>query len=423
MSLVIFVETGRGSVGMSPLADAQSLGYSTLLLSRDTSFYTATDADQERFDAHVDRFISCDTTSPEAVVAAVRDVMADTTVAGVTTPLEFYVPTVAAATRELGLAGLDPRAARTARDKRLTRAVCREAGVPAPLAEEAHTADELERAIDRIGLPVVVKPPTEVAGIGVRLCSTRPEARSHFDTLADATTDLRGLTRPPGVLVEEYVQGYEVSVESVDTSEGRVLIGMTDEITVGAPTFVEESLTFPSVLPGDVRAACVAVANRALDAIGFDFGASHVELKVTADGPKLIEINPRMAGAGIADLIKLATGVQLQRELIRLVAGAAPDFTPTHERGAAAQHLLAPHAGTFERFDGVELAAQHCGFADFTPYTQTGTEYRDLSDDRAQLAIVIYEAPTSVEAQRRARAGAADITPVMSERVEESVRG
>ncbi len=107
------------------------------------------------------------------------------------------------------------------------------------------------------------------------------------------------------------------------------LIGDPD----GHPYFIEDGETFPSLLSAQLREECVAVANVALDAIGFDFGPSHVELCVTRDGPTLIEVNAPMAGAAVGDLIETATGINLQLQTMRLHSGLDVDRYTRRGRG------------------------------------------------------------------------------------------
>ena len=149
---------------------------------------------------------------------------------------------------------------------------------------------------------------------------TEDRVRELFHGIADVPEDARGQRRRPGVLVEEYLVGYEVSVETV-TFEGRTeVLGVTDKNLGGAPYFAETGDTFPSALPSSVTGPPARTALDALAAIGFDFGAAHTEIKLTADGPRVIEINGRLGG-GMADLLALVSDVNLFEQAGRAAIG------------------------------------------------------------------------------------------------------
>lgn len=132
----------------------------------------------------------------------------------------------------------------------------------------------------------------------------RPAAPCH----RDGTHRLRGQPREAGALVEEYLVGPEVSVESLSYHGETVLLGVTDKMLGPHPCFFERGETFPSVLPPELTQACADVARAAPEAVGHDFGAARVEVKLTAKGPRLIEVNARMGGAQITRLVRESTG-------------------------------------------------------------------------------------------------------------------
>ena len=138
----------------------------------------------------------------------------------------------------------------------------------------------------------------------------------------------RGQDHEPGGLVEQCLFGPEVSVETFTYAGTTTVLGVTDKSLGPVPYFLETGHVFPSILPSSVtdRAARVAVA--ALDAIGFDFGPAHTELKLTEAGPMLIEINPRTGGDYIPDLVQHATGVRLLEQSVAAHVGRRPDFGP-----------------------------------------------------------------------------------------------
>ena len=159
-------------------------------------------------------------------------------------------------------------------------------------------------------------------------------------------------TESRSVLVEEYLDGPEVSVECV-TYRGETTVVAVTRKTVSAPPFFEELAH--SVDASDPLSDEVAPAARAaIGALGITDGVSHVEMRLVHDRPRLIEVNGRIAGDLIGHLVRLATGIDLPRAAADIACDRAPDLTRTRN-SAAAIHMIYPEtSGTLTalRFDG-----------------------------------------------------------------------
>src|SRR5262245_17370225 len=302
------VEAQLSTSGVAPLEIASQLGYNVYFVTNNPERYAKVKTYPRLVEECVSRVLLGDTNTVEGVLAAV-EALDGTPIAGLYTHCDYNLPLVAAAARHLGLPGLSPEAAATARDKLTTRTVCAQAGIPAPRHVYASTLAEAIEAGRSVGFPCVVKPMTESASTGVSKAFHDDDIADRFAVLTASAVDARGQPRRPGVLVEEFALGYEVSVETVTYQGKTVLLGVTDKVPPAAPYFEETGDTFPSALPPAVTKDLAETALAALKAIGFDFGAAHTEVKMTTDGPKLIEVNARIGGAEIADIVELATGI------------------------------------------------------------------------------------------------------------------
>lgn len=124
-------------------------------------------------------------------------------------------------------------------------------------------------------------------------------------------------------IIEEFVTGREISVESISYKGKHHVLQMTDKVTTGAPFFVELEHHQPSSLPEDIKARIKNIVLNALDALHIRYGASHSELKVTEDGDiRVIEIGARMGGDFIgSNLVKLSTGYDFLKGVIEVALG------------------------------------------------------------------------------------------------------
>jgi biotin carboxylase len=396
MSALLVVETQHSPLGLRPLSAARRLGARAVFVTRDLRRYVHEGSPLTALPDLADEVIEADTTDPEVIAGLLRP--GD----GVCTVTDYSLEVVAEAARLAGLPGLDPAAARAARNKLATREACARAGVPVPRFARVLTVGQAQEAAAAIGYPCVVKPPTDAGSIGVVLCRDPDALEQAAAQLLAVATDYRGQPRPAGILVEEYLVGLEVSVESFVADGRRSVLGVTDKKLGPHPHFAELGQDFPSLLPTAAQRACAEAATAALDAIGHDFGAAHVEVKLTSAGPCLVEVNARPAGALITGLIEESTGIDLVLQVVRLHLGQRADLTVTRHRGAASRHLAAPADGVVRAVHGLDLARLVPGTCEVAVYVSPGDRVRVPRNNADTLGHVVAVGETAGAAARSA---------------------
>jgi len=348
--------------------------------------------------------ILVDTADAGAVSTAARNCV------GLVTSSEYFVAVTARAATRLGLPGGDPGAVERCRDKRLQRAALAGAGVPVPSFAVAASPEEAVQAAAGVGFPAVVKPADGTGSRGVRLCAIADEVWRHSGALLAQRRDERGRPTLPVVLVEEYVAGPEVSVETFGTE----VVGITAKYLGGPPWFVESGHDFPadpSAGSGDeaVGAEAVgAVAVSALRALGLGFGAAHTEIRLGPEGPAVIEVNPRLAGGRIPTLVRLATGIDLVAAVVdaavsgtgSALAEPGPGCAP--HGWASIRFLVPPAAGRVRRTGGVAAAAAVPGVVDVAIDARPGQRVGGTGSFLDRVGHVISAAPTGVAARTAA---------------------
>jgi predicted ATP-grasp superfamily ATP-dependent carboligase len=283
-----------------------------------------------------------DTHDPAAVVAAGLALAARHPIAGVVTWDEYtLVPTAELAAR-LGVPGNSAAAMTSCRDKATSRRLFAEHNVPSATSTRVDTLAEATTAALRTGFPVVLKPSSHAASIGV----VRVDAPEGLSTAWDFAAAGAGEQGPEGsgVLVEEYLSGPEISVECVTQHGVTTALAVTRKEVAFPPYFEEVGHTVDA---GDPLLSEVApVAVHAVRALGVTDGVQHVEMRLTASGPRIIEVNSRIGGDLIGKLVRLATGLDLPRIAADVACGKVPDLTPTAHTTAAIKILYPPATGT-----------------------------------------------------------------------------
>ncbi|MFJ4007051.1 acetyl-CoA carboxylase biotin carboxylase subunit family protein [Streptomyces sp. NPDC090023] len=266
-----------------------------------------------------------------AVLAAARELAARVPVRATLSWDETLIVTTAHVAEALGLPGAGVDGVEGCRDKFRSRRLLTEAGVAQPRFAYVDTAEEALTAAAEIGYPVVVKPRGMGASIGVVLAADADEVAGAFRT-ADEASQIGAVPYRSGALVEEYLEGPEISIDAavVDGEYhpmfvARKQVGLFPYFEeIGHRVAADDPLRTDETLLGMVRAA-----HRA---IGYRHGVTHTEVKLTARGPVIVEINGRLGGDLIPRLGQLATGIDPARAAVRAALGLRPDFTDTEHR-------------------------------------------------------------------------------------------
>ncbi|MEU8133431.1 ATP-grasp domain-containing protein [Streptodolium elevatio] len=267
---------------------------------------------------------------------------------GVLSSCDYYLPATAAVAARLGLPGASVQAVERACRKDRTRAAMDDAGLPGPRYAVTEGWRETAAAARGLGYPLVVKPVDLCAGMFVREVADESQLLHSWRSLADFPVNARHQERVPLLLLEEVLDGPEVSVETVTWQGHTHVVGITDKSLAAAPWFVESGHMFPADLGAADRSATADAAIAALAAVGYEHGVAHTEFRLTAAGPRLVEINPRPAGNRITELVRRVTGVDLPMAAARLALGEKPELAPadTGVRSAAVSFLLPELPGT-----------------------------------------------------------------------------
>ncbi|MGG8406920.1 ATP-grasp domain-containing protein [Streptomyces sp. 12297] len=247
--------------------------------------------------------------------------------------------------RALGLPGLTPEAVLTCRDKHLTRLAVAEAGGPQARSTAVSTLTEAYEAAAATGYPVVVKPRALVGSTGTRLARTPEELAEVFPGIRGTTMDeVRERFEQP-VLVEEYLDGPEISVDAL-IWDGEVTPLFVARKELSPPPHFEEvghGVDAADPLLADPKLLRALTTVHA--AVGVTRGWTHSEWRLTARGPALVEVNARSGGDFISYLGLLATGWDAGLAAARLSLGQRPEQGEA-SCGAAAVRFLYPEEET-----------------------------------------------------------------------------
>ncbi|ADB31995.1 phosphoribosylglycinamide synthetase [Kribbella flavida DSM 17836] len=267
------------------------------------------------------------TLDADALVAAAQKLHAEQPIDGVLCWDEARILQTAHVAAALGLPGGDVEMVNRCRDKHLTRTALAEHGVPQPESVLVDTVDEALVTAEKLGYPVILKPRALAASLGVVKVNSADELRANW-AFAHDTTVPEAPHYDVKVLVEEFADGYEISIDSAVLS-GQVTPFCLARKEIGYPPYAEEIGHFVDAadpLLADEQLFQVLVDAHA--AIAFTDGVTHTEIMMTADGPKVIEINARIGGDMIPYLGLQATGADPGLAAAAVATGRTPELVP-----------------------------------------------------------------------------------------------
>ena len=288
---------------------------------------------------------------------------------------------------------LEPAAAGLAVSKARQRERLDEAGVPQP---RWRLVTGPERGLP---LPCVVKAPDRQGQRGLSV--VRDEAE-----LAPAIAAAVEASRTAAALVEELVEGAEVTVNAFSVDGEFVPLTVTDRFTAEPPAF---GVALAHVWPSRAdHGAAPKVAGEAVAALGIGSGPTYTQVRIDTDGPKVMEVAARLGGGHDAELCHGAVGVDLNGLALAAALGEGverPVAVP-QVGGATTAFLVAP-PGELQSLNGVDQAERAEGVVAVRVYRRTGFRFGELRVGSDRAGAVLAVGDSRDEAYERARSAAA----------------
>jgi predicted ATP-grasp superfamily ATP-dependent carboligase len=376
---------------MSVLASARGLADIIFLCDRDLPYVRALIAELREI-ATV-----CDITGLGG--ADLVDLVERLDLDGITTFSESRLNVTANLAQRRGLPYLSVAAARALTDKYVQRRILAEAGVQATRCRVVHDVADLGAALAEVGLPAILKPRSGAASAYTCRVDTAAEAAARLgDFLERLPAASVSAPAQRDFVVEEMLMGDPtvagagwgdyVSVESV-TSHGVVRhVEITGKFPLADP-LRETGYVVPCTLADPVREQVLALTEASILALKVQHGTTHIEVKLTPHGPRIIEVNGRLGGY-VADIVSRARGIDLVRATLAVALGRAAEVPPATYRRYAFQYFITPpmSAAMLRRLDGVAELSAHRGIQLVETFKRVGERLDWRNGTLTYLGIV-----------------------------------
>lgn len=323
--------------------------------------------------------------------------------AGVTTMGSDIPQVVAELAGYLGTPSVSARSAAWTTDKYAMKCRLREQGIPVPDFREVGSENELQRAAENMGLPVVVKPVDRSGARGVFL------ARDH-SRLAEFYAEASGVSFAGRVMVERFVPGLQVSTETVMDSGQGVTPGFVDRnyehLERFAPRIIENGGWVPSVLGAADRAAVEELVVGASLALGIDSGVTKGDIVMAPRGPMVIEVAARLSGGDFSEsLVPLSCGVNYVEAAIKLAIGEELDLGDLSKPAtqAVANRYFFPLPGRLITLKGLDEARAQRWVKKLETWYRLGDIVPPLGNHAQRFGVFVVVGDGRAEVDARVR--------------------
>lgn len=254
---------------------------------------------------------------------------------------------------ELHLSGISKEMAIRATNKHLMREAFERYGAPSP--KSILTKDEEDAwqiFCEQFSRNAILKPSRNSGSRGI----AKVEKGITKDDFVELYRRALEESRDHQVLIEQFVEGPEFSVEVIVWNGEPHVLSVTDKKTTEAPYFVELGHNQPSVFPEEIQRKLKDGAIAGIKALGLSNCAAHCELKVQNGEAYLMEIGARMGGDFIStELTHLSTGIDMVAATISVVLGLEPNLQPTEEKHGVCIRYFTPKPGKLIAIENEEV--------------------------------------------------------------------
>ena len=291
-----------------------------------------------------DQFIQIDTNDRAGLLEIVRQNPVNVVLADQS---DRIVPVAAFLNEQLGLNGIRPETARVFTDKYAMREALAGSAVAMPKYAEVSTVEEAAAAAREWGYPLILKPKNSQASLGVFKVDDERELRDHFAASMNESGD-------GTILVEEFIDGAEVTVEGFSIAGKCYVLAISEKAHYDFNPCVARRLAYPPRFDKELITRIAEIAENVVSSLGLQDGISHAEYRVRDGNPHLVEVAARGGGNRIASvIIEHVSGVDVYAMLIRRLLGQ-PVEMPVRFSRAANLEFLHFRSGRVKAISGVE---------------------------------------------------------------------
>lgn len=382
---------------IAPTTTYRAAAFSDAARKLGVELVTGTDKEHPLQSLQPDRFLTIDLENPGKSILFLRQIAPIDAILGVD---ETSAVAAATLSQSLGHRHNPLSAVDATRNKHQMRKRFADGDVPSPASLLRSLDDRLDREAERTIYPCVLKPLSLSSSRGVLRANDPGEFLSAARRIGGILGD-----KSREILVEEFVSGAEVALEGLLIRGNLHTLALFDKPDpLDGPTFEETIYVTPSRFPARVLDAVEEAAARGCRALGLEEGPVHAEVRISPEGPRVIEIAARSIGGLCSQILRFGTGMSLEEIILRHATGLDIPTLSRESRAAGVMMIPIPGRGILEGVHGRQAALEVAGIEGVSITAPLGTEIVPLPEGSRYLGFLFArgETPRDVEAALRA---------------------
>lgn len=394
LKTIIFIGTNKSGSSREATKAAEKLGYFTVL-------FTSNERQFEQREQYEDihKMMLIDTTNIEAMKAEVVKLQQlGFDIKLIVSFVDPYVHVASLLCEQFCQNLTSPQAIEIMEDKEQTRKFLLEKAY----SPQFNVIQPGEQQTGKLTFPLIIKSPKSTGSKDVLFANDAKEYAKHIATL-------RNKYPAEPIITEEYLKGEQYLVEVVvEKRQPHIIAVIRQDITKGKRFIITGYQLFATV-PPKLLESLTTLSQSIVDSFELKTGAFHLELRLTNNGWKLIEINPRISGGAMNKMIEAAFGINLVEQTLKLYLGEQPDFTPKSSYYVYTKYLIVHQKGILEKVTGKQRALKSPGIYDVYVKPKKGTMLIPPLSMGHRYAYIIAQGATLKEAVACANRAASEI--------------
>lgn len=397
MKTIVFIGTQKSGSSREAIRAADKLGYYTVLLTNKQRFF---EQRTEFPDVHL--MLLCDLDSIEEMKKNIKSLIVKALdILAIASFVDVYCYTAALLSEEFGLNHFTTDAISKMMNKVLSRELLSDTAY-VPRFNILSKGSNLSKSEVKEYLPIIMKSPNSTGSKDVFKINSYKEFHHYMKKL---------LVKYPEeiILIEEFLDGPQYLIEAI-VNEGKlnIIAIFKQEITFG-----ERFIVTGYDLLIDLEDAFYNKLKSAVEDIiskhGLKYGPCHLEMRLVKEQWKLIEINPRISGGGMNNLIKAGLGINLVKETLIILIGQEPNLKQGYTNNVFAQYVTVEESGRLEKVTGRNRALKSPGVKEVYIRPRKGDLLIPPLSMGNRYAYVIAIGNTTQEAKINAKFAASQI--------------
>ncbi|PFJ39469.1 ATP-grasp domain-containing protein [Bacillus nitratireducens] len=352
MDTIVFIETNKSGSSREAIKAAEKLNFFTVLLTKKTKFIEERDTFPD-----VHQMIFTDINDYDNIITTIEKInKSGKNIKGIFSFIDPFVYLAARLSEKFCSNIVSTEAIYRMENKILTRNVLKDLPISLNylIYKPTEPLSSFLKKNKKINFPLIVKSPKSSGSKDVLLVKNKNQLIFSIQSLLNKLPNEE-------ILLEEYVDGPQYLVEIlVQNGKVHIIAVIEQEITL-FERFIVTGYSLLGQVDKSLYNSLFNAVNSVIQAFNMKNGACHLELRRIKDVWKLIEINPRISGGAMNDIIEIGHGINLVQETIQLMLGNKPSLNKKHHKFVYAHYLTVKSKGKLIRVTGKNRSSKYPG--------------------------------------------------------------